>query len=593
VSGLPRGALIDNKYRVVRTLGEGGMGVVYIAEHTFLKKPVALKLLRNDVASEAGMAARFEQEARATSLIEHDNVVRVHDFGKTSSGELYLVMELLDGGPLAQELMQHTQILDDRAAWITGQVLAGLEAAHQQGVVHRDLKPDNVFITSRPNGTESVKIVDFGIAKLRSDVAVSLTMAGSVIGTPQYMSPEQARGQPDVDHRADLYSVGVMLYRMLAGRLPFRSENYNVLLFEILTGQPTTLKVAAPNCNPQLAAFVMKAMTADREQRYQSAADMREALAACMPDVVLPASALPAVGSGGVTARNGQPVMAASGSGPARRRPLAEMDVSALELVPLDEAAGNKPNTGPTVADVPGPGPNPGPEHSGPPPISITGTKTDGVIAAVPAQSSAPITATAAATAARASAPGGPPVEDAAPISVVKPPHRPRPRTITAKRELPSRHSNASAQPAYLELNHHRAAASSDGFSQRVLTYLGVAAAILAVAIIYRTRNAVVHVVEHPKTAPSRSVASVQLTGVPAHAFVYLDGVRTLLNPVELPLSTQLHELHVECEGFEPRTITFVADRSQVLDSSLVEPPPPPPSPLPKARRKGTRRRTD
>jgi serine/threonine-protein kinase len=273
--------LIDGKYRIVRSLGEGGMGVVFIAEHTFLKKNVALKFLRPELARQPEVAARFEQEARATSLIDHENVVRVMDFGRTPAGELYLVMELLEGHSLSVDLQASGALGPERALPVAKQVLAGLAAAHQKGVVHRDLKPDNILVVSREDGGELCKIVDFGIAKLQHETSLHLTATGTVMGTPLYMAPEQARGEASLDHRVDVYSLGVMLYEMLAGSPPFEGQTYNTVIFEILTGAPPHLSKRAPHLPAMLCDAVMKAMALRRDDRYGSAREFREGLEAC------------------------------------------------------------------------------------------------------------------------------------------------------------------------------------------------------------------------------------------------------------------------------------------------------------------------
>ncbi len=269
--------LIDGKYRILRTLGEGGAGVVYAAEHVFLRKQVALKVLHPSHAASPAVLARFETEARATSQLEHENIVRVLDFGR-SDGAMYLVMELLQGRSLLEVLAERRQLPPAQALPIITAVLTGLEAAHAHGVIHRDLKPENVFLVERSDGTHGAKLLDFGIARLESAEEKRLTSVGAILGTPVYMSPEQARGQLDVDHRADLHAVGVILYETLAGRLPYDGENYNAVLFAIVGGTPPPLRAVAPEIPPALEAIVMKAFAPDPAARYQSAAELRREL---------------------------------------------------------------------------------------------------------------------------------------------------------------------------------------------------------------------------------------------------------------------------------------------------------------------------
>ncbi len=274
----PNTEVIDGKYRVIRAIGEGGMGAVFLVEHVFLNKKLALKVLRPELANHPEAAIRFQREARATSLIEHENVVRVTDFGCTAEQELYLVMELLDGRTLAEEIEGGKRPSPTRALFIAAQMLRGLEAAHAQGVVHRDLKPENVFIVARPDGTDAIKLVDFGLAKLRREGDARLTTSGTVMGTPLYMAPEQVRGSSDIDARADLHAVGVILYELLAGRTPYQGEAFGAIAHEILLGRPPTLALVAPEVDPVLSALVMKSLASAREQRFQTATEMREAL---------------------------------------------------------------------------------------------------------------------------------------------------------------------------------------------------------------------------------------------------------------------------------------------------------------------------
>src|SRR5439155_127934 len=226
---LPEGTVIDGKYRVRRRLAEGGMGAVFLADHLFLAKPVALKLLHAELSNQPDASERFIREARAASAIEHQNIVRVSDFGRAADGQLYLVMELLHGHTLAKELDGGNPLTPTRASFVACEVLRGLEAAHARGIVHRDLKPENVFIAPRPDGgDDAIKLLDFGIAHVApsGEAQGRLTKSGAIMGTPLYMAPEQIRGQRDLDARVDLYATGVMLYEMLAGRTPYGGHTF-------------------------------------------------------------------------------------------------------------------------------------------------------------------------------------------------------------------------------------------------------------------------------------------------------------------------------------------------------------------------------
>ena len=277
---LAEGDVVDGKYRIRRQLGAGGMGALFVADHLFLQKPVALKLLHPELAAQPDAGERFAREARAASLIEHPNVVRVTDFGRAADGRLYLVMELLDGRSLAAELEEASRLGFSRARFVACEVLRGLAAAHARGVVHRDLKPENVFVARHPDGSDAIKLVDFGIARLAVEDAAEarLTKTGAVMGTPLYMAPEQVRGQLDVDARADLYAVGVMLYEMLAGHTPYEGASFGQIAHAVLEGRPRPLGEVAPSADAIFSALVMKSFDADRERRFHSAVEMREAL---------------------------------------------------------------------------------------------------------------------------------------------------------------------------------------------------------------------------------------------------------------------------------------------------------------------------
>ena len=275
VNTLAEGAVIDGKYRVRRRLAEGGMGQVFVADHVFLQKQVALKVLHPEMSAEPDAVERFTVEARAASLIEHENVVRVSDFGRSADGQLYLVMELLTGHTLADEL-QRGPVPAARARFIACEVLRGLEAAHARGVVHRDLKPENVFITPRDGGQDAVKLLDFGIARMHQegmDAQQRLTKEGAIMGTPLYMAPEQLRCERDVDARADLYAVGVLLNEMIAGKPPWDGKTFGVIAYQVLDGRP-------PPLTGPLADVVMRAFASDRKKRFQTAAELRQALLA-------------------------------------------------------------------------------------------------------------------------------------------------------------------------------------------------------------------------------------------------------------------------------------------------------------------------
>jgi serine/threonine-protein kinase len=233
---LAPGSLLGGKYRIEKLLGEGGMGAVYLAENLDIGRKVAIKVLHANLAKDEQLLVRFRQEARATAAIGHPGIVDVLDMGTTENGAAFIVMERLEGETLGDRLDRVGRLSVPEAARILGEILDALAAAHGKGIVHRDLKPDNVFLTERGS-----KILDFGISKLQTAEEVRLTRTGVVMGTPLYMSPEQARGAKDLGPASDLYSIGAILYHALTGAPPFRGDSYNEVLAQVLTDAPQPL----------------------------------------------------------------------------------------------------------------------------------------------------------------------------------------------------------------------------------------------------------------------------------------------------------------------------------------------------------------
>ncbi|HEY5282385.1 MAG TPA: serine/threonine-protein kinase [Polyangia bacterium] len=286
-AALAAGDLLEGKYQIVGEIGRGAMGVVYEALHVALGKRVAVKTVLDEMGADAQLGARFEREARAASAIGHPHIVDVFDLGCTSDGLLFMVMELLDGESLAA-LLKRTPLLPiPLATHLMVQVLGGLFAAHKHGIVHRDLKPENIFVLQSDERPNFVKILDFGISKVlgpqspgkSATVKGSGTMVGSILGTPLYMSPEQAIGQVAIiDHRADIYSAGVVLYEMLCGRTPFAGEGYAQILVGLLDGDYPPPRSLRPDIPLALEAAIVRALDRDIERRFPSAAAMREAI---------------------------------------------------------------------------------------------------------------------------------------------------------------------------------------------------------------------------------------------------------------------------------------------------------------------------
>ncbi len=275
------GQILDNKYRVVRRIGEGGMGTVYEGLNVRIDRRVAIKVLHEQVASLPEFAQRFEREARAAARIGSPHVCDVLDLGDLENGERYIVMEFLEGMSLEDRISAGTMTPDELAP-IAFEILEGLGTMHHAGVIHRDLKPANVFLARMPNRRrEIVKILDFGIAKIQplANDPAQMTSTGMMMGTPLYMSPEQAKGAREVDGRSDLYSASVIFYRALTGELPYTAANLNELLFKIVLEEPRAIRELRPELEEAFSGIVMKGLTRDRDQRYASAREYQEAIA--------------------------------------------------------------------------------------------------------------------------------------------------------------------------------------------------------------------------------------------------------------------------------------------------------------------------
>lgn len=274
------GSIVQDRYRVVRLLGEGGMGEVYEVEHVRIGRRLALKRLHTTYANDESILERFHREARAATMIGNKHIVEVTDMGELPDGSPYIVLEFLKGRDLSQLLRDEGALPVSRVVSIMRQVCDGLAAAHDKGIVHRDLKPENIFLLDDQDHEDFVKLLDFGISKIKekAEEVDSLTATGQALGTPFYMSVEQAHGQRDIDGRTDIYALGVILYRMLTGRLPFQSETYMTLMVEILTEDPPMPSVLRENLPVGLEEVVMTALAKDRALRYQTAQDLMAAL---------------------------------------------------------------------------------------------------------------------------------------------------------------------------------------------------------------------------------------------------------------------------------------------------------------------------
>jgi serine/threonine protein kinase len=272
------GSQVD-RYTIVRLLGRGGMGTVYEARHTRLTRRVAIKFLLPALAARPEILRRFENEAMAAGALEHPNLVAVTDLGRAEDGSPYLVMEFLQGEDCARLLRRVGPLPAPRAADIVLQACRGVAVAHNAGIIHRDLKPENLFVTDAGDGSDQIKVLDFGIAKLRPSSGQVATGTGSTFGTTHYMSPEQARGAADVDPRTDVWSLGVVLYELLGGRRPFDGEEPLNVVHQILSAAPVELETLRPGLPAGLAAAAAKAMQKDVARRFATIQALAEALA--------------------------------------------------------------------------------------------------------------------------------------------------------------------------------------------------------------------------------------------------------------------------------------------------------------------------
>jgi serine/threonine protein kinase len=361
---IDHGTLLDGRYRILSLLGRGGMGAVHLAENVRVKKQVAVKVLHRSVAASPEILQRFENEAQAAAKVGSEHVCQVFDFGITDEGDHYMVMELLEGETLKQRIRREGKLTPEQSVTIFEQMLEGLAAAHAAGIVHRDLKPDNIFLQREVAGHRDwVKILDFGISKfnaLTGDEG-SLTQSGVVMGTPFFMSPEQAKSAHLADARSDLYSVAAMLFQVLTGDVPFRAGTLTEMLFKVAYDPTPNPRERNPLLSEAVCAVLVRGMSREPGGRFQSAKEMREALSRAVREGVAPASTQPAdgakaaAGAGQVTPP--PPPSAGEVTTPAvpRRVPKTEPLPPALQPDSRDAQAGSVAAVGPPDTDSSGP----------------------------------------------------------------------------------------------------------------------------------------------------------------------------------------------------------------------------------------------
>jgi serine/threonine protein kinase/TPR repeat protein len=275
------GDVIDGKYELVRLIGQGGMGEVFEARHLRIGRRLAVKLLHRHLDENEELVARFVREAQAAAAIGSDHIVEVTDAGETKDGAPYLVMEYLEGESLSALVKRQGPLDPKKAAELVLQICEGLAAAHDRGIIHRDLKPENLLLVRRPDGSEQVKVLDFGVAKFRetlTDESQELTGSGTTLGTPYYMAPEQAFGSKNVDARADVYATGVILYELVTGERPFKAGSYNELIVMVATSDPSPPRKLRPDLSEAVEAVILKAMAHDPDKRYASMVELARAL---------------------------------------------------------------------------------------------------------------------------------------------------------------------------------------------------------------------------------------------------------------------------------------------------------------------------
>jgi serine/threonine-protein kinase len=270
------------QYRLTQLIGSGGMGEVYLAEHQMMKRPVAIKVIRPHRASDPGALARFEREVRATSRLSHWNTIEIFDYGRTADGTFYYVMEYLPGLSIAELVERHGPLAPERAVYLLQQTCDALGEAHALGLIHRDIKPGNIFAAERGGHYDVAKLLDFGLAKrmISTDESVQLTGEGSITGSPLYMAPEQAiGGEPDA--RSDVYSLGAVAYYMLTGRPPFPGENAIKVMIAQASEPVTPPSVYRREIPADLEAIVLRCLEKAPSERFQDTASLAAALAAC------------------------------------------------------------------------------------------------------------------------------------------------------------------------------------------------------------------------------------------------------------------------------------------------------------------------
>jgi serine/threonine-protein kinase len=359
---LSPGELLEGKYQIREPIGEGGMGVVYEAEHVALGLVVAVKVLHPTEPNAPDVIERFKTEARSAANIRHPNVVEVTDFGLTPNMRPFFVMEFLNGESLAQRLVDDPRLPERKAVEIADQILSGLSTAHKRGVIHRDLKPENVYLVKTEGLGETVKLLDFGVARIiggeelhtarpedwrirTSADGEPLTQRGIVLGTPGYLAPETARGAP-ADLRSDLFSVGVILYEMLIGRRPFRGDSIDQIISSTLDDAVPSPRALRPDITPEMERLVLTSLAKNPIDRFQTAGEFLRHLSAAAVGRI-PENARPCV------TETGPPSVVPAPAAPLPLVPGDQEDIETLDSIPAKSSSDGRPGTVPTPSPSP------------------------------------------------------------------------------------------------------------------------------------------------------------------------------------------------------------------------------------------------
>jgi eukaryotic-like serine/threonine-protein kinase len=350
------GSIVAERYHILKKLGEGGMGTVYLAEHVKMGRKAALKVMNPGMNTDADAIARFNREAANASRLNHPNVCAIYDFGETADGLIYLAMEFIEGESLTSLIEKNGSLAAPRAATIIHQAADALAVAHDYGIVHRDLKPDNIMIAKDRDGADVVKVVDFGIAKASSSDAQKVTKTGLVVGTPEYMSPEQLAGDK-LDGRSDIYSLGLVAFNCLTGLLPFPSETAQEAMIMRLTDHPKTLADMRPDVEwpPELQTVMDRVLARDADERYQKSDEFGRDISKAvenMPAAVAAAAGTMVMGAalaaelpktrmapkGGATAKVEAPAPAPVAAAPAKKSPVMMIAAAVVVIAGIGAA---------------------------------------------------------------------------------------------------------------------------------------------------------------------------------------------------------------------------------------------------------------